>query len=115
MKPFSDIGTLTREQRNYNYQHCRARMVIENTFGRCKARWRMLHRRIDIDTEDVTTVILACFTLNNICEIHKEVFNENMLEFNGQAQPPIQAHDTDNAGNGTDIRQAFVHHFRQGG
>ena len=43
MKPFSDSGRLSQEQRNYNYQHSRARMVIENTFGRCKARWRILH------------------------------------------------------------------------
>ena len=114
MKPFSDTGRLTREQRNYNYQHSRARMVIENTFGRCKARWRILHRRIDVATEDVTTVILACFTLNNICEVHKETFDAEWLNVDVDVPPPPPAQPQDivnNAGNATGIRQAFVEHF----
>ena len=75
---FTDTGRRTREQR-HNYQHSRARMVIENTFGRCKARWRILHRRIDVAAKHVTTVILACFTLNNIGEVHKETFDAEWL------------------------------------
>ena len=62
MKPFSDSGRLSQQQRNFNYQHSRARMVIENSFGRCKVRWRILNWRFDMSTEDIH-------------KVHKERFN----------------------------------------
>ena len=79
-------------------------MVIENMFGHCKARWRILHRRIDLATEDVTTVILVCFTLNNICEVHKERFNAEWLEDVVPGRTPLSVlpQDGANAGNGMD-------------
>ena len=111
MKPYTATCRLTREQRHYNYQHSRARMVIENTFGRCKATWRTLHQRIDVATEDVTTVILACFTLNNICEVHKETFDAEWLNADGDVPPPpptpVHPQDVNNARNAMGIRQAL--------
>ena len=111
MKPYTAMCRLTREQRHYNYQHSRARMVIENTFGRCKATWRTLHQRIDVATEDVTTVILACFTLNNICEVHKETFDAEWLNADGDVPPPpptpVHPQDVNNARNAMGIRQAL--------
>ena len=110
MKPFSDTGRLTREESLFNYRLSRARMVTENTFGRCKARWRILHRRTDIATEDVTPMILACFTLNNICEVHKEAFNAEWCDVRND-QPHNQPPDVENGESGTGIRQALVNHF----
>ena len=39
LKPFANDGSLTQEQKNFNYRLSRARIVSENAFGRLKARW----------------------------------------------------------------------------
>ena len=55
-------------------------MVVENAFGHLKGRWRCLLKRNDTATEDVPTVISACCVLHNICEVHKEQFDDTWLE-----------------------------------
>ena len=55
-------------------------MVMENTFGRLKGRWRCLLKQDDITTEDISTIITACCVLNNICEVHKNDFDDEWLE-----------------------------------
>ena len=55
-------------------------MVVENAFGRLKGRWRCLLKRNDAATEDVPTIISACCVLHNICEVHKEQFDETWME-----------------------------------
>ena len=39
-------------------------------FGRLKAQWSILTRKIDFNTEMVPTVIYACFVLHNFSESH---------------------------------------------
>ena len=39
MKPFLQSGVLTNEEKQYNYRISRARIVVENVYGRLKARW----------------------------------------------------------------------------
>ena len=46
------------------------RNPIECAFGRLKARWKILNKRINLKLEYVPTVIYACFVLHNICEIN---------------------------------------------
>ncbi len=55
-------------------------MVVENAFGCLKGRWRCLLKRNDAATKDVPTIISACCVLRNICEIHKEQFDETWME-----------------------------------
>ena len=39
MKPFPHNSMLSNQQKTYNYRTSRARIVVENAFGRLKGRW----------------------------------------------------------------------------
>ena len=69
MKPYPDTGHLTVAERHFNYRQSRARMVVENAFGRLKGRWRCLLKRMDYyDIKHSTNAIASCVVLHNICE-----------------------------------------------
>ena len=80
MKPFINNRRLDEEQKHFNYRQSRARMVVENAFGRLKGRWRVLLKRMEIGIKSVPNVISACCVLHNMCEIWGEVFQDEWLE-----------------------------------
>lgn len=67
---------MTVEQKYFNERHSRARMTVECAFGRLKGRWRCLAKRLDVDVSLVPTIISACCTLHNVCEMHGENYEE---------------------------------------
>jgi len=62
MKGYPDTGNLT-EDRYFNQRLSSATMTVECAFGRLKARWRCLAKRLDVDIAFVPTVIVTCCTL----------------------------------------------------
>uniref|UniRef100_A0A8C1S5R1 DDE Tnp4 domain-containing protein n=1 Tax=Cyprinus carpio TaxID=7962 RepID=A0A8C1S5R1_CYPCA len=58
LKPFIDTGHLTAEQQVYNMKICRARVVVENAFGRLKGRWRCLMKKNDCAVNLVKSMVL---------------------------------------------------------
>ena len=87
MKPYPHNSNLSPEQRNYNYHQSRARIVVENAFGRLKARWRRLLKRLDMDVDKIPTAVTACCILHNMCEIYGDTFHESWLEEVDDNQP----------------------------
>ena len=79
MKPYSDTGHLSQKQVEFNHRLSRAHMVVENSFGRLKGRWRSLLKRNDTDVSFMPTYVTAYCILHNICEVHNDGFNEEWL------------------------------------
>lgn len=80
MKPFPHNSYLSQEQRQYNYRISRARIVVENCFGRLKARWHRLLKRLDADVDHIPNIITASCVLHNICEVHGETFMNSWMD-----------------------------------
>lgn len=80
IKPFAFTGMLTQKQKEFNYRLSRARIVVENAFGRLKARWQCLLKQNDMVVTNVPKVVTASCILHNICEIHGNMFDDDWLE-----------------------------------
>ena len=91
MKPFPHNSLLSDSQKTFNYQLSRARIVVENAFGRLKARWRRLMKQNDMDVSHVPYVVTAYCILHNICEIHGDTFVESWLERTQLDEPTSNA------------------------
>ena len=50
--PFKDNGALNREQKKFNEELSKARIVSEHAYGLTKGRWRVLQKRLDEDSEN---------------------------------------------------------------
>lgn len=74
MKEFQTCAT--NEQVLYNNMLRSARNQIECAFGRLKARWAFLTRKVDISFENVPTVVYSCFVLHNYCEHMQHCLDE---------------------------------------
>ncbi|XP_036329506.1 putative nuclease HARBI1 [Rhagoletis pomonella] len=72
--PFKDNGHLTRDQKYFNIQLSKGRVVVENSFGILKQRFRQLYYCKLRGMKKLCHFIGACCVLHNIA-------NENDLEF----------------------------------
>jgi hypothetical protein len=112
MKPFPENEHTTREQKIYNYRQSRARMVVENAFGRLKGRWRCLLKRIDCDLSNVSDIVASCIILHNICE----TYGDNCLEEwthhddSSSSAPPLstQASNSASTHDASNVREAIM-------
>uniref|UniRef100_A0A1A8CC85 Zgc:113227 n=1 Tax=Nothobranchius kadleci TaxID=1051664 RepID=A0A1A8CC85_NOTKA len=90
LKPFTDTGRLTEQQLLFNKKFSRARVVVENAFGRLKGRWRCLLKRNDCDVSLVRSMILTCCALHNLCESHGEHY-DNVWTTETEYPEPVAA------------------------
>ena len=79
MKPYTDNRQQTAKELRFNHRLSRARMVVECAFGRLKGRWRSLLKHNDTNVKFLAKYIAACCVLHNICEIHKDAFNDEWM------------------------------------
>lgn len=115
MKPFAHNSNLTPSQRSFNFHLSRARIVVENSFGRLKARWRRLMKRNDMNVDNVPCVVTACCILHNMCEVHGDTFNELWMEEvnnSAQSQPAVTVGDRNAHPNARAVRDALVHYYQ---
>ena len=114
MKPYPDSSAMTSEQKMYNYRTSRARIVIENAFGRLKGRWRRLIKKNDMSVGNVPCVIAACCILHNLCEIHGDSFDNTWVTEEDQLSQPtsIPTTCTSTTNRAKLIRIALLHFFQ---
>ena len=77
MKEFQTCTT--NEQVLFNNMLRSARNKVECAFGRLKARWRFLTRKVDLKFEMVPTVSYTCFVLHNFLEMQKMPIDEDAV------------------------------------
>ena len=79
IKPYAFNNSLTPEQKHLNYWLSRARIVMENAFGRLKVRWRRLLKQNDMQINNTVKVVIDCCILHNMYEIHGETFVDEWM------------------------------------
>ena len=113
MKEFAN-GEKNQSEQFHGFRLSSARMVIECSFGRLKARFCCLRRDVDINLNDVTHVIHAYFILHNFCEIINESISQQevqaIMKHDREFQPPKQSgYDVStNATRGKKVRKTFA-------
>ena len=80
MKGYPENPNTPYWQRHFNYRLSRARMTVENTFGRWKGCFRRFLKRVGTDVDVLRYVVLASCIIHNICELRKDDFLEEWLE-----------------------------------
>jgi len=109
LTPDRDNGHLTLAERQYNFIHSRARMVIERAFGMLKGRFRRLNF-IEVDSlEDIAKVVIVACTLHSICFMKDDEF-EGSFELDEQVNnfQDIGSRDTNAAMKMDTIRDNLV-------
>lgn len=73
MKPYPETA-MTDAKRVYNYRICRARRLIESTFGLMAQRFRLLLRPIETTAENCDVLVQAIVCLHNFLVDEGDVF-----------------------------------------
>ena len=117
IKPYPENVNTPDIERNFNKRLSRARMTVENTFGRWKGRFQKFLKRVDMQVSTLVIVITASCILHNICEIQKNRFlDEWQPDVTPLDQPPLLDPGADGATeDATDVRDALAQLFESGG
>lgn len=78
MKPFTGLQ-LPSNKESFNCYLSSCRIVVENAFGRLKARWRILTKKIDAKIENVPLIVHGCCVLHNISETSTVRFDSSFM------------------------------------
>ena len=65
MKSYGD-AVLTPDKRYFNHRSRTSRMATEDTFGKLKGRFQILHRKRESNKETIKIMGFACVILHNI-------------------------------------------------
>ena len=118
MKEFPGGGNTEQEQ-FFGYRLSSARIAIECSFGRLKARFGCLKREMDVSARILPHVIYACFVLHNYCEMQDDkVGNDDVskaMRYDQEFQPPTSGNryslGNNDEASGKRIRNIYLKFF----
>ena len=96
----------------FNYGLSRAKMTVENTFGRWKGRFPRFSKRLDMEVDGAVEVVAAACVIHNICEMRKEPYFVEWLRegFEQPEEEVIQDGPIDELP-GSDVRDTLAAFF----
>lgn len=123
MKPYP-LKNITKEERVFNYRLCRARRMIESSFGILATRFRVFLSTINLSPDKVKSIVLAACTLHNMLverrkylytrtelrtvEVDGYRFIQPFTEEDHQQMEPIQQQiNCGHVRHGREVRDAF--------
>ena len=84
MTPFNNPRNPSQEA--YNTAHTKTRVVIEQTFGRWKRRFHVLHSEVRMAPEKVCLIIGACAVLHNIAILQNEPMEDGEINLMAEVE-----------------------------
>lgn len=115
MKPYEFIKDMPLIHQNFNYRLSRARVKVENAFGRLKGRFRILLRKPDVHIETMRKIIETCMILHNFLELNGEEVLEKWLEEAREEEQALLQEAAQLAGEKSDVEpdENFDHEFNE--
>ena len=108
MKPYPETAAIMASQATFNKSLSKARVVVEQSFGLLKGRWRCLLTKLDESVDKVSETVKTCCVLHNICI---DQGDDIVIDppCNDGHNPPIPRHDVNIEGTRLRerIRQSF--------
>jgi hypothetical protein len=110
LKPYPDKPNMPKSQSVFNYRLSRARCSVERAFGCLKNRFRLIHRKLEHDLNNVTYIIKAATVIHNLC-----ILAGDNTEIDWETQPVIHKKPSCNTHTrgGNNIREALTDYFLQ--
>lgn len=91
LRPYPGRGGLDLERNIFNFRLCRARRVIENSFGIMVSKWRILKRPIEAIVGNTISMVQAIICLHNFLRKRgsNEYFMVSSQPFNACLNEPV--------------------------
>lgn len=118
IKGYTKSARLTPQEKSFNVYLNSGRVCVEIAFGRLKARWRRLLKRIDVYYSYAPYLVSTCCILHNIVETTKETFlpawenSVKEIEVQFQQPQPLRSRTLDNF-EGSHIRDALKNYLAE--
>lgn len=100
---------LSVKERVCNYRICRARRMVECTFGILANKWRIFHRPLDVETMLADNIVKSCCVLHNFVRRRDGIrVEDECYECPLEGIPTIGVRGSRK---GTDMRQYLANYF----
>ncbi|KAJ3613254.1 hypothetical protein NHX12_019504 [Muraenolepis orangiensis] len=124
LKAYPEAGTgtvpaLPQHRRTFNRRLEGARRLADDALLRLRSRWQCLSKRNDCGLDLVSTMVLACCILHNVCESRGDAFRPEWREEAARAETrrssarPRSAAAAEPEGRAEDVRRLFCDYFQQ--